>query len=56
MVEIARSYLNPELEQNKNALMSSVTKLLEETNGIVEKETTNQKVSTVKNKNLPFYG
>ena len=53
-IEIARSYLNPELlEQNKNALMSSVngSQLLEETaTGTVEKETTNQKVSTVKNK------
>lgn len=53
-IEIARSYLNPELlEQNKNALLSSVngSQLLEETaSGGVEKETTNQKVSTVKNK------
>jgi len=53
-VEIARSYLNPELlEQNKNALLSSVygSKIITETNTWTQqKETTNEKVSTVQNK------
>lgn len=52
-IEIARSYLNPEvLEQNKNALMTSVngTQLLDESLSGSQTETTTQKISTVKNK------